>query len=311
MLVDIIIGISHFVIVILHGKRCVMTEYRPRRSMLFMPARNERALVKAKSLSCDGVILDLEDAVAPAMKEHARDRAVEAVKSGGYGDRELVVRVNGLDTEWWQDDVLGVASVKPAAILIPKVESAETVRVVSALIDEAGAKDTTVWAMLETPLAYLRAEEIASSSERLSCFVVGTNDLVKDLRAQHTKTREPVITALGIAMLTARAYGLNILDGVYNDFRNSDGFWDECLQARDMGFDGKTLIHPSQIDSANEVFGPSDDDVLYAEKLIAAFHEAKSVSKGVAVLDGKMIEDLHVEEARRTLAIAAAIACGI
>lgn len=288
-----------------------MTEYRPRRSMLFMPADNERALAKAKSLSCDGVILDLEDAVAPTMKAHARDKAVEAVKSGGYAHRELIVRVNGLDTEWWQDDVRSVAAVKPSAILIPKVDSSETVHTVSELIEETGAKDTAVWAMLETPMAYLRAEEIAASSERLSCFVVGTNDLVKDLRAQHTKTREPVITALGLAMLTARAYGLTILDGVYNDFRNSDGFWDECLQARDMGFDGKTLIHPTQIDGANEAFGPSDDDVVYAEKLIAAFHEAKSEGKGVAVLDGKMIEDLHVEEARRTLAIAAAIACGI
>ncbi|MEX0297458.1 MAG: CoA ester lyase [Kordiimonas sp.] len=288
-----------------------MSEYRPRRSMLFMPADNERALAKAKSLSCDGVILDLEDAVAPAMKAHARDKAVEAVKSGGYAHRELIVRVNGLDTEWWQDDVRSVAAAKPSAILIPKVDSAETVHTVSELIEETGAKDTAVWAMLETPMAYLRAEEIAASSERLSCFVVGTNDLVKDLRAQHTKTREPVITALGLAVLTARAYGLTILDGVYNDFRNSDGFWDECLQARDMGFDGKTLIHPTQIDGANEAFGPGDDDVVYAEKLIAAFHEAKSEGKGVAVLDGKMIEDLHVEEARRTLAIAAAIACGI
>ncbi len=288
-----------------------MTERRPRRSMLFMPADNERALAKAKSLSCDGVILDLEDAVAPPMKAHARDNAVEAVKSGEYGHRELIVRVNGLDTEWWQDDVLGVAAVKPAAILIPKVESAETVRAVSDKIEETGAKDTAVWAMLETPMAYLRAEEIAASSARLSCFIVGTNDLVKDLRAKHTKTREPVITALGLAMLTARAYGLTILDGVYNDFRNSDGFWDECLQARDMGFDGKTLIHPAQIDGANEAFGPSSEDILYAERLIEAFHLAEQVGKGVAVLDGKMIEDLHVEEARRTLAIAAAIACGI
>jgi len=288
-----------------------VTERRPRRSMLFMPADNERALAKAKSLSCDGVILDLEDAVAPPMKAHARDNAVEAVKSGEYGHRELIVRVNGLDTEWWQDDVLGVAAVKPAAILIPKVESAETVRAVSDKIEETGAKDTAVWAMLETPMAYLRAEEIAASSARLSCFIVGTNDLVKDLRAKHTKTREPVITALGLAMLTARAYGLTILDGVYNDFRNSDGFWDECLQARDMGFDGKTLIHPAQIDGANEAFGPSSEDILYAERLIEAFHLAEQVGKGVAVLDGKMIEDLHVEEARRTLAIAAAIACGI
>lgn len=288
-----------------------MTEYRPRRSMLFMPAANDRALEKAKTLPCDGVIFDLEDAVAPEMKEAARAKAVMAVASGEYGHRELVVRVNGLDTEWWEDDVRAVAGVKPAAVLIPKVESAETVQAASALLNDAGAADTAIWVMLETPMAYLRTEVIASASPRLNCFVIGTNDLVKDLRAQHTKDREPVITALGIAMLTARAYGINILDGVYNNFRDPDGFWHECLQAQKMGFDGKTLIHPTQIDEANEAFGPSEDDVLYAEKLIAAFHAAKSDGKGVAVLDGKMIEDLHVEEARRTLAIAAAIACGI
>ncbi len=288
-----------------------MPEYRPRRSMLFMPAANERALEKAKTLPCDGVIFDLEDAVALGMKEVARAKAAEAVESAAYGHRELVIRTNGLDTEWWQEDVRAAAKAAPDAILIPKVESAATIQTVAAILQEEDAAQTAIWAMLETPLAYLRTEEIATASDKLTCFVIGTNDLVKDLRAKHTKSREPVITALGIAVLTARAYGLTVLDGVYNNFRNTDGFWQECEQAQQMGFDGKTLIHPSQIDSANEVFGPSEDDVLYAERLIEAFHTAKTAGKGVAVLDGKMIEDLHVEEAKRTLAIAAAIACGI
>ena len=286
-----------------------MTEYRPRRSVLFMPAVNERALEKAKTLPCDGVVFDLEDAVAPAMKSFAREKAADAVLSGEYGYRELVIRVNGLDTEWWQEDVFAAAKAKPDAILIPKVESREPLEKVTEILEIEGADTTSVWAMLETPKAYLRAEEIARATERLTCFVVGTNDLVKDLRAVHTKNREPVMTALGIAVLTARAYGLNILDGVYNDFRNLDDFLDECGQARQLGFDGKTLIHPAQIDIANEAFGPTDDDVRYAEKIIAAFHAAKSAGQGVAVLDGKMVEDLHVQEAKRTVAIAAAIAC--
>jgi len=288
-----------------------MEDYKPRRSILFMPAANKRALEKAKTLGCDGIIFDLEDAVAPEMKETARERAIAAVASGAYGTRELIIRINGLETDWGVSDVHAAAAAKPHAILVPKVENAETIQRVVSVLREAGAEQTTIWAMLETPMAYLRAAEIAAASDRLSCFVVGTNDLVKDLRAQHTKDREPVLTALGIAMLTARAYGLTVLDGVYNDFHNLDGFWFECKQAARMGFDGKTLIHPAQIDSANEAFGPNAEDVLYAERIIAAYHAAKKEGKGVAVLDGKMIEDLHVTDARRTVAIAAAIACGI
>ena len=272
-----------------------------------MPAANERALEKAKSLPCDSVIFDLEDAVAPEAKAAARAKASQAVADGGYGKRELVIRINGLDTSWWQDDVKAAAAVKPAAVLVPKVESAEAINQVAEMLDECGAQHTKIWAMLETPMAYLRAEEIAKVSDKLTCFVIGTNDLVKDLHASHTKTREPVITALGMAMLVARAYGISILDGVYNDFRNTDGLLAECQQAADMGFDGKTLIHPSQIEVANEVFAPSETAISNAERLIAAFDVAKADRKGVAVLDGRMIEDLHVEEARRTLAIASAI----
>ena len=273
-----------------------------------MPAANERALEKAKTLACDAIIFDLEDAVAPAMKGDARDKAAAAVASGAYGRRERILRINGLETAWWKEDVLAAAGARPDAVLIPKVESAAAIQQVAAVMDAAGASSIKIWAMLETPMAYLRAEEIAAASDKVTCFVIGTNDLVKDLHAKHTKNREPVITALGMAMLVARAYKLTILDGVYNDFRNTEGLAVECQQAADMGFDGKTLIHPAQIDIANDVFAPDEGAIRQAEKLIAAFDEAKAEGKGVAVLDGKMVEDLHVAEARRTLAIAKAIA---
>ncbi|MBV1900231.1 MAG: CoA ester lyase, partial [Kordiimonadaceae bacterium] len=248
----------------------------PRRSVLFMPAANERALEKAKTLACDAIIFDLEDAVAPAMKGDARDKAAAAVASGAYGRRERILRINGLETAWWKEDVLAAAGARPDAVLIPKVESAAAIQQVAAVMDAAGASSIKIWAMLETPMAYLRAEEIAAASDKVTCFVIGTNDLVKDLHAKHTKNREPVITALGMAMLVARAYKLTILDGVYNDFRNTEGLAVECQQAADMGFDGKTLIHPAQIDIANDVFAPDEGAIRQAEKLIAAFDEAKA-----------------------------------
>lgn len=286
-----------------------MSSYRPRRSMLFMPGSNARALEKAKALDCDGVIFDLEDAVSPAEKESARELVAEALLGGDYGRRERIVRINGLDTSWWRDDLRRLAVLKPDAVLVPKIESAAMIEEVAAELFKIGETDIPLWAMLETPRAYLRAEEIAlSTSDHLRCFVVGTNDLVKELRGAHSRGRLPVITALGTAVLVARAYGLTVLDGVFNDFRDTDAFTQECEQGREFGFDGKTLIHPAQIDPANQVFGVSEEEVEAAQKLVAAFETAAADGKGVAVLDGRMIEELHVKEARRTLAMAEAIA---
>jgi len=283
-----------------------MTDTRPRRSLLFMPSSNARALEKAKTLACDGVIFDLEDAVAPDAKQMAREQAAAAVASGAYGARERIVRINGLDTPWWRDDVKAAAEAGVGTILIPKVEAGATLTEVEAeLALYEGGDAVRLWAMMETPFGFLHAEEILMASERLDCIVVGTNDLIKDLRARHVKGRMPVMTALGIALLAARAHGRMILDGVYGDFRDDEGFREECLQARDMGFDGKSLIHPSQIATANAAFGPDADDLAYARRLIEAF---ETTAEGVAVLDGRMIEELHVTEARRLVAMAEAIA---
>jgi len=283
-----------------------MTSVRPRRSMLFMPGSNARALEKAKSLSCDGVIFDLEDAVAPDEKKMAREQVKTTLMAGGYGRREVVVRINGLDTPWWQEDILALAGGAPDAVLVPKVEASSTVQAVEAELTTVGLADVPIWAMLETPRGYLRAENIAASSGRLACFIIGTNDLVKDLRGRHTRERLPVVTALGLALLVARSYGLTVLDGVYNDFHDSEGFAAECKQGRDFGFDGKTLIHPAQTELANQVYGVSQAELQEAKRLIETFEQ--TAGKGVAVLDGKMIEELHVEEARRISAMAEAIA---
>lgn len=281
----------------------------PRRSLLFMPASNARALEKARELPADGLIFDLEDAVAPDAKAEAREMAAEAVASGAYGGRDLVVRINGLDTDWWRDDLRAIGASHPFAILIPKVETPDVIaRVEEELSWHSGDLEVEIWAMVETPKAFLNAGELATASDRMTTWVVGTNDLVKDLRARHTKSRQPVITALGLAMLHARANGLTILDGVYGNFRDAEGFAEECQQAKDMGFDGKTLIHPAQVETANRVFAPSDQEVEEARRMIAAFDEATASGKGVAVLDGRMIEELHVVEARRQVAMAEAIA---
>lgn len=286
-----------------------MQSFRPCRSMLFMPASNQRALEKAQTLSSDGVIFDLEDAVAPDAKADARKLAAEALASGAYGQRLRVLRINGLDTNWWRDDLAAASTVKPDAILIPKVDSPDILeRVEEEMAWLGGFDSVALWSMIETPKAFLRLEALAEATDRQTTWVIGTNDLVKDLRAAHTKDRMPVMMALSNALLVARAYGLSILDGVYGNFRDAEGFVVECKQAKDMGFDGKTLIHPSQIEGANSVFAPSGEELALARRMIAAFEEAKAAGKGVAVLDGRMVEELHVQTAREQVAMAEAIA---
>ncbi len=281
---------------------------RPRRSVLYMPGANTRALEKARTLPADALIFDLEDAVAPEAKEAARTNVVLAAESKAYGKREIAIRCNGLGTPWGEADIEAIAKSGADAILVPKVESATQVTHVVSLLDTAGAPtDMAVWAMMETPKGMLRAEEIAGAHPRLGLFVMGTNDLVKDMRARHTPMRLPMITALGIGMLAARAHGLAILDGVYNDIQDAAGFRAVCQQGLEMGFDGKTLIHPSQVEPCNEVFAPSAAELEMAGKIVAAFKAAQAEGKGVVTVDGRMIENLHVEQAERALALASAI----
>jgi len=283
-------------------------ELRPRRSVLYMPGANERALEKAAGLPADALILDLEDAVAPDAKAEARERVCEAATSGRYGAREVTIRINGLGTPWHDDDLRAVAAAGPAAVVVPKVDSAGAVHAIEKGLEAAGAPDhTAIWAMVETPVAMFAAREVAESCERLAVLVMGTNDLAKELRAEHVPGRAPLLTGLGLALLAARAAGKVILDGVYNDIRDPEGFEAECVQGRQMGFDGKTLIHPSQLEPCNRVFAPTAEAVEQAGRIIAAFEEAEAEGRGVVTVDGRMIENLHVEQARRTLALAAAI----
>ena len=285
-----------------------MPDVRPRRSVLYMPGANTRALEKARTLPADALIFDLEDAVAPDAKEAARDNVVAAAKSKAYGRREIAIRCNGLGTPWGKADVAAIATSGADSIVVPKVESAADVAAIVSLLDAAGAPASmAVWAMMETPRGMLHAEEIAGSHPRLTLFVMGTNDLVKDMRARHTPMRLPMITALGLGILAARAHGLTILDGVYNDIQDTDGFRDVCRQGLEMGFDGKTLIHPSQVEPCNETFAPSEGELAMAGKIVAAFRTAQAEGKGVVTVDGRMIENLHVEQAERALAMAAAI----
>ncbi|WP_039791160.1 CoA ester lyase [Amycolatopsis sp. ATCC 39116] len=286
-----------------------MSGVKPRRSVLYMPGANERALEKAKTLPADALILDLEDAVAPDAKEAARERVCAAAASGDYGSREVTIRVNGLDTEWHDADLRAAAQAGPAAVVVPKVNSAAEVHNIERALELGGAPDATkIWAMVETPVAMLHAEEIAAASERLTVLVMGTNDLAKELHAEFVPGRAPLLGGLSLCLLAARATGKVILDGVYNDVRDLAGFEAECLQGRQFGFDGKTLIHPGQIEPCNRVFAPSDDEVAQARKIIAAFEEAKAEGRGVVTVDGRMIENLHVENAQRILALAEAIA---
>ncbi|MCC3303644.1 HpcH/HpaI aldolase/citrate lyase family protein [Sneathiella sp. HT1-7] len=282
---------------------------RPRRSVLYMPGSNARAQEKAKTLVADALILDLEDAVAPDAKGEARDIVCANAASGDYGNREIIIRVNGLDTPWGEDDIIAAAKAGPDAILLPKVESADQVQKLEKIMTDAGAPEkTTIWCMMETPLGILKAEEIASASPRVDCFVMGTSDLVKELQAQHTPMRLPVITSFGLCLLTGRAYGLTVLDGVYLDLADEDGFRESCEQGVELGFDGKTLIHPKQLAPTNEVFAPSEEEVAHSRKVIEAFEAAEKEGKGVVLVDGKLVENLHVEIAKAKVAMADAIA---
>jgi citrate lyase subunit beta/citryl-CoA lyase len=282
---------------------------RPRRSMLYMPGSNTRALEKARELAADALILDLEDAVSPDAKAAARDNVCAAVKAGGYGGRELIIRVNGLDTPWGRDDIAAAAKAQPHGILLPKVESADTVRLAEKLMDEAGAgPDVALWCMMETPRGILRAESIAGATPRLAGFVMGTSDLVKDLHAHHTPMRLPVLASLALCLLAARAEGLAILDGVYLDLNDEEGFAAACRQGLELGFDGKTLIHPKQLAIANEVFAPSAAEIEHSRKIMAAYEAARAEGKGVVLVDGKLVEELHVNNAKRLVALAEAIA---
>jgi citrate lyase subunit beta/citryl-CoA lyase len=275
---------------------------RPRRSALYVPGNKERVLQKAATLPADVVILDLEDAVGPEGKQAARQRVCAAAESGAYAPRETVIRINAVGTEWHDADVAAVARSGADAVLVPKVESAATVRQVVEALERADAPDDfKVWVMVETPRAFLRAEEIASAPDRLATFVIGTNDLVNEINARDLPDRAPVIAALSIAVLAAKAAGLSILDGVFNAIGDHAGFAAEAKQGRDMGFDGKTVVHPAQIEPANRAFGPSEDEVAHARKIIAAYDAAVHAGEDVIVVDGRMVESLHVRNARRVL----------
>jgi citrate lyase subunit beta/citryl-CoA lyase len=283
-------------------------EPRPRRSVLYLPGANERALEKAKTLAADALILDLEDAVAPDAKEGARERVCAAAASGGYGSREVTIRVNGIDAEWHDADLRAAAQAGPAAVVVPKVNSSRDVHNIERALELSGAPDRTkIWAMIETPVAMLHAEDIAGASERLTVLVMGTNDLAKELHAEFVPGRAPLLGGLSLALLAARATGKVILDGVYNDLKDLEGFEAECLQGRQWGFDGKTLIHPGQLDACNRVFAPAAEEIEKSQKIIAAFTEARAKGLGVATVDGRLIENLHVDNARRILALAEAI----
>jgi len=287
-------------------------QIRPRRSVLYMPGSNARALEKAKSIAADALILDLEDAVAPEAKETARRQVCDAVKSGGYGHREIVIRINALDTPWGQADLEAAAAAAPEAVLLPKPGAGADIERATEALARAGASDKTrLWAMIETPLAILNLADIASASKkpgaRLACFVLGLNDLVKETRADLSINRRPALYWLSAALTAARAYGMDVLDGVYNNFKDAEGYKRECVHGRRLGFDGKTLIHPDQVAVANEVFAPPAAEVAFARKIIAAFAQPESKGKGVITVEGRMVELLHAEMAARTVAIAEAI----
>jgi citrate lyase subunit beta / citryl-CoA lyase len=284
------------------------TIVRPRRSVLYMPGSNARALEKGRSLPADGLILDLEDAVAPDAKEQARAQVADAVRAGGFGRRELVVRVNGPNTPWGHADLVAAAACGADAVLLPKVESADAVRQAEQVLVAAGAPGSLrLWCMMETPLGILNAKEIAGAGPRLECLVMGTSDLAKDLHAAHVPDRLPLVTSLGLCLLAARAHGLAILDGVHLDLSDEEGFARSCRQGAEMGFDGKTLIHPKTIAAANAAFAPAAEEVAFSRRIIEAHAAAAAEGKGVVVVDGKLVEALHVANARRLVALAEAI----
>lgn len=282
---------------------------RPYRSVLYIPASRARALEKAQTLACDAIIFDLEDAVAPDAKAEARDTLVQWLSDGDYGARAGLVRINGNDTEWYADDLAALCPQGPEAILLPKVNSAKDIIALAEVLDShPTCAGTKIWAMMETPQGILNAADIAASHPRFAGMVMGTNDLLKDLGGRSVPDRGPMVTALSLCVLAARAHGLTIVDGVYNAFKDEAGLAAECKQGRDMGFDGKTLIHPAQLEVANAAFAPSEDEIALAERQIAAFEEVEAAGQGVAVVDGAIVENLHVETARNTLAKARAIA---
>jgi citrate lyase subunit beta / citryl-CoA lyase len=285
---------------------------RPRRSALYMPGANARALEKAKTLPCDAVILDLEDAVAPDAKASARDQVMTAVAARGFGAREVIVRINGLDTAWWMDDLEAAARAGPDGVLVPKVSKPADLHTVTAWLNGAAGSPVWLWAMIETPLAIINAADIAAVSRdgetRLAGFVMGTNDLAKETRARLMDGRAPMAPWLATAVLAAHAYGIDILDGVYNNIHDEQGFRLECVQGRDMGFDGKTLVHPNQIAPCNAAFSPTAEEIDLARRIIAVFELPENQDKGVVQLDGRMVERMHADIARRTVAVAEGIA---
>ena len=286
---------------------------RPRRSVLYMPGSNARAIEKARSLPADGIILDLEDAVAPDAKVTARDQVAAAVKAGGFGSREVFIRVNGIDTPWHAEDMMAASAAAPDAILVPKINNSEQLEMVGRrLLDMSCNKKTRIWAMIETPFSILNILDIAAAAKdsetRLSGFVLGTNDLAKETSARLIPGRAPMLPWLTTCVLAARAYGIAILDGVFNDISDAEGFVAECAQGRELGMDGKTLIHPNQIEPCNKAFSPSEAEIAQARKFIAAFDLPENADKGAIMLDGRMVERMHADIARRTVAIADAIA---
>lgn len=286
---------------------------RPRRSLLFMPGSNPRALEKGRNVPADGLILDLEDSVAPDAKASAREQIAQAIAAQGFGRREIWIRTNSLDTSWWEDDVAMAAGARPDGILVPKVSSVEDLRIIAARLDALSADPAiAVWAMIETARAVLHAEELAAASRdvnrRLAGFVFGPNDISRETRIRMQPGRAAMIPMITHCILATRAHGLEILDGPYSDFSNPDGFAVECAQGRDLGFDGKTLIHPGQIDACNAIFTPPAQEVAEARKILAAFELPENASRGAIQIEGRMVERLHADMARRTIAIADAIA---
>lgn len=278
---------------------------RPRRSLLFMPGTNQRAMEKARGLDADGIILDLEDSVAPDNKNDARTMAAATLAEGGFGARERVIRVNGLGSAWMEGDLRALLATPPDAILVPKIYGPEDITALEKVMDDLGfPADVSVWAMMETPAAILSAQAIAATGGRLQCLVLGTNDLAKDLQAQLQPGRASMLGSFSLCLLAARAAGLAIIDGVFTDLGDAAGFAAECQQGRELGFDGKTLIHPKQIAVANEIFGPTGEEIAEARDILAAFEAAEAEGRAVTTLDGKMIEELHAAAARRTLDMA-------
>jgi citrate lyase subunit beta / citryl-CoA lyase len=282
---------------------------RPRRSTLYMPGSNPRALEKARGLAADALIFDLEDAVAPDAKAGARETIAAALAQGGYGKRELLLRVNAMATPWGHADLLAAAKMPVDGVVLHKVESADAVRQAETVLAAAGAPGSVgIWCMMETPMGVLRADEIAGASPKVAGLIMGTSDLAKDLHAQHTRERLPMLTSLGLCLLAARAHRVAILDGVHLDLDDEEGLAFSCRQGRELGFDGKTLIHPKQLVEANTAFAPSTEEVAWARKIIAAHAEAVAAGKGLLLVDGKLVENLHVKDARRLVAMADAIA---